>query len=62
MVAEITRVVASAVDQCGLSPPQELHAHQIDTGRAKDDAAVMDNHALAVEYRKLEPGVVRPVA
>ena len=43
MVAEITRVVGSAVDQCGLSAPQELHAHQVDAGRAEDDAAVMDD-------------------
>ena len=61
MRAQIARVVAGTVDQCGLSAPQELHPHQVHAGRA-DDAAVMTDHALAVENRQLQPGIIRPIA
>ena len=40
MRTQIASVVAGAVDQRGLSAPQELHPHEIHAGRA-DDAAVM---------------------
>ena len=61
MGAEIARVVAGAVDQCGLAAAQELHPHQVHAGRA-DDPAVMTDVALAVENRQLQPGIVRPIA
>ena len=61
MRAQIASIVTGAVDQCGLSAPQELHPHEVHAGRA-DDPAVMRDVALAVENRQFQPGIVRPIA
>ena len=61
MRAQLARVVAGAVDQRGFPAPQELQPHQIQA-RAIGDAAVVADHALAVEHRQLEPRIVRTVA
>ena len=61
MRAQVAGVVAGAVDQGGLSAAQELHPHQIHAGRG-NDPAVMADHALAVENRQFEPGIVGPIA
>jgi hypothetical protein len=55
------RVVASTIDQGGFATAQELSSHKIHSWRT-NDAAVMTDHALAVENRQLEPGVIGPIA
>ena len=61
MVAEITRVVAGAVDQGRLAAAQKLHPHQVHA-RMLGNPAVVTDLALAIENRHLKPGIVRAVA
>ena len=51
MRTQIAGVIAGAVDQRRLAPPQELHPHEIHAGRG-DDAAVVRDVALAIENRQ----------
>src|SRR6202161_1469469 len=57
MITDVAGVVASAIDQCGFSATHERDAHQIYALRCHHPAVVTD-HALAIENRKLEPGIV----
>ena len=50
MIAEITRVVASAVDQSRLAAAQKLRPHQVQA-RMFHYTAVVTDVALAVEDR-----------
>ena len=55
MIAQLARVIRSPVDERGLTPAQERHAHQIHPRRIHN-AAVVADPALTVEHRDLQPG------
>src|SRR5215472_14042113 len=61
MAAQLAGVVAGAVDERGLAPPQELQPHDIQAGR-DNDTAVMANPSLAIENRYVQPRIVRSEA
>src|SRR4051812_42047400 len=61
MCAQVPCVVANAVDQAGLAPPEERHAHQIQSGRFNDTSIVADT-TLVIEDRYMQPGVIGPEA
>src|SRR4051812_3613385 len=60
MIAEIARVVASAVDEGRLAAAQKLQPHKIHAWLL-GHASVMADLALAIENRHLQPGIVRAV-
>src|SRR5262245_53395784 len=60
MSAQIARVVARTIDECGFAPPEERDPHHVEAG-ALDHAAVVLDAALAIEHRHLEPGIVGTV-
>ena len=55
MVGEIVCVGAGAVDERGLAAAEKLQADHIGPWRFRNDAAVMDDAALAVHDRQVEP-------
>src|ERR1700735_730713 len=61
MSTEVAGVVASAIDQCGFSATHERNAHEIYPLK-RNHPAVMTDHSLAIENRKLEPGIVGAIA
>ena len=61
MVGQLGGVRGGAVDEAGLAAAQERHADQVQTRRGRD-TAVVDDPALAVEHRDVQPGQLRPVA
>jgi hypothetical protein len=55
MLGEIGGVGCGPIDQRRLPPAEELQADHIGAGRRRDDAAVVDDLALAVGDRQVEP-------
>src|SRR5690606_37068240 len=57
--AKFTRIVAGTVNETRLPAPQERHSQQVEAG-CLHDACIMADPPLVVEYRHVEPRVVRP--
>lgn len=57
MHGKLARVVLGTVDKARLASPQERQAHDIQA-RCINDAAVVSDAALAIEYRNRQPAVI----
>lgn len=60
--AQLADVVAGAVDEARLAPPQEVETDAVEAGGVVDDPAVVFDLPFAVENVDVEPGVVGAVA
>ena len=61
MFANVSRIVLDAEDEARLSSPHQRQAEQVKARRI-DDTTVMPDLTFAVEYRYIEPAVVRSKA
>ena len=55
--AQVASVIGCAVDEGRLPAPQKRQAHEVHAG-GLDDAAIVTDMALAVDYRHVKPGIV----
>ena len=53
MIAQVARVVGGPVDECGLAPAQERHAHQVHPRRIHNAAVVADPALAACAIESL---------
>ena len=58
MIDEVARVVLRAMNESRLASPEDGQSDGIQTRRI-DDSAIVPQVALAVNYRHIEPAVVR---